>query len=92
MNGAEAYKTGDFTRQAQALDYNLRALDDQLLSYTLWNYTPDNSNARLATAGMAKTCPSSAATSSATRPISIPADAPCPRSSAHTPARSPGSR
>ena len=45
MNGAEAYKTGDFTRQAQALDYNLRALDDQLLSYTLWNYTPDNSNA-----------------------------------------------
>ena len=46
MNGAEAYATGDFTRQAQALDYNLRALDEQLLSYTLWNYTPDNSNAR----------------------------------------------
>ena len=46
MNGAEAYDTGDFTRQAQALDYNLRALDDSLLSYTLWNYTPDNSNAR----------------------------------------------
>ncbi|MDE2635461.1 MAG: cellulase family glycosylhydrolase [Chloroflexota bacterium] len=46
MNGAEAYDTGDFTRQAQALDYNLGALDDNLLSYTLWNYTPDNSNAR----------------------------------------------
>ncbi len=46
MNHAEAYKSGDFTRQAQALDYNLRALDDNLLSYTLWNYTPDNSNAR----------------------------------------------
>ena len=46
MNGAEAYASGDFTRQAQALDYNLRALDEQLLSYTLWNYTPDNSNAR----------------------------------------------
>ncbi len=46
MNGAEAYDSGDFTRQAQALDYNLRALDDHLLSYTLWNYTPDNCNAR----------------------------------------------
>ena len=45
MNGAAAYHTGDYTRQAQALDYNLRALDDNLLSYTLWNYTPDNSNA-----------------------------------------------
>ena len=46
MNGAAAYHTGDFTRQTQALDYNLRALDDNLLSYTLWNYTPDNSNAQ----------------------------------------------
>ena len=45
MNGAAAYHSGDFSRQAQALDYNLRALDDNLLSYTLWNYTPDNSNA-----------------------------------------------
>ncbi|MCY3780665.1 MAG: cellulase family glycosylhydrolase [Chloroflexi bacterium] len=45
MNNAAAYHTGDFSRQAQALDYNLRALDDNLLSYTLWNYTPDNSNA-----------------------------------------------
>ena len=45
MNGAAAYASGDFTRQAQSLDYNLTALDDNLLSYTLWNYTPDNSNA-----------------------------------------------
>ena len=44
MNGANAYQTGDFSGQATALDYNLRALDDHLLSYTLWNYTPDNSN------------------------------------------------
>ena len=44
MNGASAYRSGDFTRQTQALDYNLRGLDDNLLSYTLWNYTPDNSN------------------------------------------------
>ena len=46
MNGAAAYDSGDFSGQARALDYNLRALDDCLLNYTLWNYTPDNSNAR----------------------------------------------
>ncbi|MCY3831761.1 MAG: cellulase family glycosylhydrolase [Chloroflexi bacterium] len=46
LNGAAAYRSGDFSQQAQALDYNLRALDDCLLSYTLWNYTPDNSNER----------------------------------------------
>ena len=46
MNGGNAYRSGDFSQQAQALDYNLRALDDHLLSYTLWNYSPDNSNER----------------------------------------------
>ncbi len=46
MNGGSAYQTGDFSRQAAALDYSLRALDDHLYSYTLWNYTPDNSNQR----------------------------------------------
>ncbi|MDE2854641.1 MAG: cellulase family glycosylhydrolase [Chloroflexota bacterium] len=44
LNGAAAYHSGDFSAQAAALDNNLRALDDHLLSYTLWNYTPDNSN------------------------------------------------
>ncbi len=44
LNRSAAYSSGDFSKQAQALDYNLRALDDQLLNYTLWNYTPDNSN------------------------------------------------
>jgi len=46
LNGASAYQAGDFSAQATALDYNLRALDDCLLNYTLWNYTPDNSNKR----------------------------------------------
>ncbi|MCY3916569.1 MAG: cellulase family glycosylhydrolase [Chloroflexi bacterium] len=46
MNGADAYHSGDFSMQADALDYNLRALDDHLLNYTLWNYSPDNSNER----------------------------------------------
>ena len=46
LNGADAYRSGDFSRQAQALDYNLRALDDHLLNYTLWNYSSDNTNER----------------------------------------------
>jgi len=46
LNGADAYRSGDFSAQVGALDYNLRALDDHLLNYTLWNYTPDNSNER----------------------------------------------
>ncbi len=46
LNGAAAYQTGDYAHQVKALDYNLQALDDHLLSYTLWNYTPDNCNAR----------------------------------------------
>ena len=44
MNGEHAYRTGDFSRQATALDYNFRALDDHLLSYNLWNYSPNNTN------------------------------------------------
>ena len=44
MNGEHAYRTGDFSRQATALDYNFRALDDHLLNYTLWNYSPNNTN------------------------------------------------
>ena len=46
LNGENSYRSGDFSQQALALDYNLRALDDHLLSYTLWNYTPDNTNER----------------------------------------------
>lgn len=46
MNGAEAYRSGDFSAQADALDYNLRALDDHLLNYAIWNYSPDNTNER----------------------------------------------
>ncbi len=46
MNDAKAFEDGDFSRQATALDYYLRALDDHLLNFTLWNYAPDNSNER----------------------------------------------
>ncbi len=46
MDQKQAYRTGDFTRQELALDRSLEALEANLLSATLWNYTPDNSNAR----------------------------------------------
>jgi hypothetical protein len=42
----KAYRTGDFSIQIKAMDRSLKAMDDNLLSYTLWNYSPDNSNAR----------------------------------------------
>jgi hypothetical protein len=40
----KAYRTGDFGKQIKAMDRSLRALEDTLLSGTLWNYTPDNTN------------------------------------------------
>lgn len=45
LAGAEAFRSGDFRVQISAMDTILRALDGALLSATLWNYTPDNSNA-----------------------------------------------
>ena len=46
LDDKRAYRTGDFRTQAAAMDRTLRAMDDNLLSYTLWNYTADNTNAR----------------------------------------------
>jgi hypothetical protein len=39
-----AYQSGDFRLQVKALQRSLRAVEDNLLNYTLWNYTPDNTN------------------------------------------------
>ena len=44
FNEGDAYRTGDFRLQISAMDTTLQALDKALLSATLWNYTPDNSN------------------------------------------------
>jgi len=44
LNGGRAYRSGNFNAQIRAMDRILRAADDNLLSYTLWNYTPDNDN------------------------------------------------
>jgi hypothetical protein len=45
MQEGSSYKTNDFSRQETALDRSFRAMESNLLSYTLWNYTPDNDNA-----------------------------------------------
>jgi len=44
LQGKRAYETGDFSQQIQALERSLQALEANLLSGTLWNYTADNDN------------------------------------------------
>jgi hypothetical protein len=46
LRGGRAYRTGDFSGQIQALDDTFQALEANLLSGTLWNYTADNDNER----------------------------------------------
>jgi hypothetical protein len=44
LQDKRAYRTGDFSRQVQAMDRTLQALEANLLGGTLWNYTADNDN------------------------------------------------
>lgn len=44
LNEKTAFKTGDFTDQEECLNRSFRAMESNQLSYTLWNYTPDNDN------------------------------------------------
>ena len=46
LNNARAYRDGDFNKQILALDRTFNALEANLLHYTLWNYTADNTNKR----------------------------------------------
>jgi hypothetical protein len=46
MKDKRAYRTGDFSLEVRALDASMQALEANLLSFTLWNYTADNTNAR----------------------------------------------
>ncbi len=46
MQNKKAYRTGDFSMQTRALDTTMTALEKNFVSFTLWNYTADNSNAR----------------------------------------------
>lgn len=45
LDNKRAFRDGNFSAHIQAMDRTLRAMEDNLLSYTLWNYTPDNTNA-----------------------------------------------
>jgi hypothetical protein len=44
LQDKRAYRTGDFSQQIQAMDDSYQALEANLLSGTLWNYTADNDN------------------------------------------------
>jgi len=44
LHEKRAYRTGDFRIQVKALQRSMRAVEDNLLDYTLWNYTSDNTN------------------------------------------------
>ncbi len=46
LQNKRAYKTGEYRTVVRAMDRTLRVMDDALASYTLWNYTSDNTNAR----------------------------------------------
>ena len=45
LRDSQAYRTGDYARQTAALNASFAALEANLLSATLWNYTADNTNA-----------------------------------------------
>jgi hypothetical protein len=44
MHNKKAYISGTYTDQIRAMNRSITALEDNLLSYTLWNYTADNTN------------------------------------------------
>ncbi len=44
LHEKRAYRTGDFGLQVRALQRSMEAIEDNLVNYTLWNYTPDNTN------------------------------------------------
>ncbi len=46
LNHRRAYRTGDYRAQAGALDRSFRAMEANLVSATLWNYTADNTHER----------------------------------------------
>ncbi len=44
LDNKRAYTTGDFSEHEEALGMYYDAMDANLMSCTLWNYTPDNTN------------------------------------------------
>jgi hypothetical protein len=46
LDKKRAFRTGDYHDQIAAINRSLTAMDDNLMNYTLWNYTADNTNER----------------------------------------------
>lgn len=46
LNNRRAYRTGDYRAQVGALDRSFHAIEANLVSATLWNYTADNTHER----------------------------------------------
>ena len=46
MNKKSSFSSGDFSSQIRALDRSFKAIEDNLVNCTLWNYTADNTNER----------------------------------------------
>jgi len=44
LDKKRAYQSGNFRTHVKALQRSMQAVEDNLLDYTLWNYTPDNTN------------------------------------------------
>lgn len=44
LDEKRAYQTGSFRTQVIALQRSMQAVENNMLNYTLWNYTPDNTN------------------------------------------------
>ncbi|KAI8910703.1 glycoside hydrolase superfamily [Powellomyces hirtus] len=44
MNEKQAYETGDYTQHTIFLDAMIGALEEECVSFTLWNYNPRNDN------------------------------------------------
>jgi hypothetical protein len=44
LDKKRAYQSGNFRIQVKAMQRSMQAVEDNLLNYTLWNYTPDNTN------------------------------------------------
>ncbi|HWQ46542.1 MAG TPA: cellulase family glycosylhydrolase [Longilinea sp.] len=46
LNGAKAYRNGNFTDQINAMARSMAPMEANLLNFTIWDYTPDNTNER----------------------------------------------
>eukprot|EP00668_Euglena_longa_P016027 GGOE01020226.1.p1 GENE.GGOE01020226.1~~GGOE01020226.1.p1 ORF type:complete len:666 (+),score=198.18 GGOE01020226.1:26-2023(+) len=46
LDGAKAYRTGNFRVQERCMDGTMKALETCMASVTLWNYSADNTNRR----------------------------------------------